>query len=154
MGASDQLFDRMRFLHADQPLVEAAVEVGEAVGIEPHLPKDGGVHLLDVEGMLHRESPELVGGSHALARLDPAPRHPHGEAVAVVVAAGAGGILGGRLAAELPSPDDERGIEQPPVFEVLQQPRDGPVGVARVVFWFFTRSPCASQLASLWFPPE
>ena len=62
---------------------------------------------------------EFVGRADADAALDAAAGHPHGEAVGVVVAAGAFGVFGRRLAAELAAPDDERLVEQAALLEVL-----------------------------------
>src|SRR5262245_51946057 len=75
---------------------------------------------------------QLVGRADADAALDAAAGEPHGEAVAVVVAAGALGILRSRLAAELAAPDYDRRIEQPAALQILQEPRDGPVGLTGV----------------------
>ena len=91
----------------------------------------------DVERFLDGGGAEFVGLSDADTALDAAAGHPHGEAVAVVVAAGALGVLGCRLAAELTPPNDERLVEQPALIEILQQCGDRLVGVAGVVVVIF-----------------
>src|SRR5215212_9736702 len=96
---ADEFADRLRAFDADELLVEAAVEVGEAVGVEAQLLQDGGVQVLDVERLLHGAAAELVGLADADTALDAASCRPHGKAVGVVVAAGALLVLGGWLAA-------------------------------------------------------
>src|SRR5208337_5192540 len=76
---------------------------------------------------------QLVGLAHARAPLDAAAGQPHGEAVRVVVAAGALGKLGSWLAAELASPDDQRLVKQTALLQVLDQAGDRLVGVAGVL---------------------
>ena len=105
-------------------LVEPGVPEREAVRVEPHLVQDGRVQLLDVERAVDGLVAELVGGADGDARADAAAGQPHGEAVGVVVAAGALGVLGGRLAAELAAPDDDRRIEQAALLEIGEQGGD------------------------------
>ena len=50
-----------------------------------------------------------------------------------MVAAGALGVLGGRLPAELAAPDDQRLVEQAALLQVLEQAGDRLVGVAGVL---------------------
>ena len=69
------------------------------------------------------------------ARLDPATRHPVRERVRVVVATGPPLLHDGQPP-ELPSPNHQGRFQQPPAFQVGEQPRDGLVGLlgeARVV---------------------
>ena len=91
------------------------------------------MQVLDVEAVLDGGAAEFVGLADADAALDAAAGHPHREAVGVVVAAGALGVLGGRLPAELAAPDDERLVEQAAPLEVLEQAGDRLVGVAGVL---------------------
>ena len=89
------------------------------------------MQVLDVEAVLDGGAAQLVGLADADAALDAAAGHPHGEAVGVVVAAGALGVLGGRLPAELAAPDDQRLVEQAAALQVLEQAGDRLVGVGR-----------------------
>ena len=91
------------------------------------------MQALDVEAVLDGGAAEFVGLADAGAALDAAARHPHREAVGVVVAAGPLGVLGGRLAAELAAPDDQRLVEQAAPLQVLEQAGDRLVGVAGVL---------------------
>ena len=59
------------------------------------------MQAFDVEAVFDRGAPQLIGGADRHAPLHAAPRQPHREAVAVVVAAGPLVILGGRLPPEL-----------------------------------------------------
>src|SRR5262249_24465447 len=105
---SDDLLDHLRPLDADRLLVEATVEVAEAVGIEAEMLEHGGMQVLDVEAVADGGAAECVGCAGGHAAFDAAAGEPHGEAVGVVVAAAAHRILGRRLPAEFPAPDDER----------------------------------------------
>ena len=82
---------------------------------------------------LHGGAAQLVGLADADAALDAAAGQPHREAVGVVVAAGALGVLGRRLPAELAAPDDQRRVEQAALLQVLEQPGDRLVGLAGVL---------------------
>ena len=127
------LADRLGPLDADQLLVQAAVEVVEPVGVEAELVQDRSMEVLDVEAVLDGGAAELVGPADARASLDAAAGHPHGEAERVVVAAGSLLEFGGRLAAELAAPDDQRLVEQAAALQVLDQAGDRLVGVAGVL---------------------
>ena len=119
-------------LDSHQLLIEAAVEIGEAVRVHAHLVQDGGVQALDVEGIFDGGAAQLVGPAHAHAALDAAAGQPHREAVGVVVAAGALFVFGGGLAAELAAPDHQGLLQQSPLLQVLQQAGDGLVGLEGV----------------------
>src|SRR5262249_39338679 len=86
--------------------------------------------MLDVAAVSDGEVAELVGLAMADAALDAAAGHPHREAVGIVIAAGAGGVLGGRLPAKLAAPDDDRLIQQATALQVLQERSDRLVGVS------------------------
>src|SRR5262249_60262423 len=74
----------------------------------------------------------------AVPAAAPPPLHapagqPNGEAVGVVIASGALRVLGGRLSAELPAPDDERRVQESAPLEVLNQSSNRPVRVPGVL---------------------
>ena len=117
----------------DELLVEAVIEIAQAVGVDAELVEHGGVQVLDVQPLGDGGCAELVGLAKAGAPLDPAAGHPHREAVSVVVAAGPLGVLGGGLAAELAAPDHQGLVEQAAPLQVLEQPGDRLVGTAGVV---------------------
>ncbi len=94
--------------------------------------QDGRMQVLDVERLLDGGAAELVGFAHGDAALDAAAGEPHGEAVCIVVAAGALGVLGGRLPAELAAPDNQRRVQQATLFQVFEQAGDRFVGLAGV----------------------
>ena len=125
--------DRLRALHAHQLAVEPAVEVRELVGVEAEAVEDRGVQVLDVEAVGHRGAAQLVGLADAGAAPDPAPGHPHREAVGVVVAAGSLGVFGRGLASELAAPHHDRLLEQARALQVLEQAGNRLVGAAGVV---------------------
>src|SRR5580693_6475627 len=98
---SNELLDRLRPLDADQLLVEAVVEVGQLVRVEPELVQNGGVQILDVVAILDGGAADLVRLADADAALDAAAGQPHREAVGVVIASGALSVLRCRLPPEL-----------------------------------------------------
>src|SRR5262245_38115442 len=124
--------DRLRSLDADELLIEPAVEVTEAIGVEAHQAEDGGVQVLDMVGMLDGLGAEFVGGADGDAPPRAAAGHPHGEAVGVVVATCPGGVFGGGLPAELAAPDNQRLVEEAASLQVLDQAGDRLVGAAGV----------------------
>lgn len=84
---SDDLLDRFNVFDTDEFLVEAVVEVAEAVGVEAELVQDRRVESLDVHGVFDGGGAEFIGRADADAALDAATGSPHGEAVGVVIAA-------------------------------------------------------------------
>src|SRR3954454_19733611 len=98
MALGDDPPDRLGALDADELLVQAVVEVAQALGVEAELVEDGGVQVLDVEAVGGGRASDLVGLADAHPALDAAAGHPHGESEGVVVAAGALGVLGRGLA--------------------------------------------------------
>ena len=89
--------------------------------------------VLDVAAIDDGRAAQFVRLADAHARLDAAAGQPTREPVGVVVAAGARGVLGRRLPAELPGPDDDGRVEQPGPLQVLEQPGDRQVGVPGVL---------------------
>ena len=81
------------------------------------------MEALDVERFFDRGGADFVGRADADAAFDAAAGHPHREAVGIVVAAGAGAVFGGGLAAEFAAPDDERFLEQAALLEIVNQAR-------------------------------
>ena len=61
----NNLPDRLGPFGADQLFVQAAVEVGQAVGVHAHLVQDGGVQAADVEAILDGGAAQLVGRADA-----------------------------------------------------------------------------------------
>ncbi len=102
------------------------MEVGEAGVVEAEEVEDRGVQVVDVHAVLLGAEADGVGGAEEGAALDAAAGEPGGEAVGVVVAAGA--ALGHGHAAELAAPDDERALEQAAALQVGEQGGDGFVG--------------------------
>src|SRR5215467_11058618 len=69
-----------------QPEIPALEQVSQFLVIEPEQSKSGRVNVIDVEGVLHRLEPNLIGRANHLAAFDTAAGHPHVEAVGIVVA--------------------------------------------------------------------
>ena len=124
--------------------VAAGVAEGEFFVIEAEEVEDGGVEVVDVDGVLHGGEAEVIGGTVDVAAFDTATGHPDGEAVVVVVAAFHDAFVGAGLgefddggAAEFAAPEDEGFIEQAALFEIGEEGADGLIafaGEAAVVF--------------------
>ena len=54
------LVDRFDVLDANQFLIQAAVEIGESIGIQAHLVQDRRVKLFDVQRPFYRGRPKFV----------------------------------------------------------------------------------------------
>src|SRR5262245_40319535 len=100
----NQSLNRFDVFHADEPLVQHAVEIAKPVGIEAHLVQDGGVQALDVQRIFYCRRAKLIGSAQSDAALDASAGQPHREAIRVVVAAGALRIFRGGLTAKLSPP--------------------------------------------------
>src|SRR5258708_3735143 len=100
---------------AGELLVEALELVGEAFVVDAHAVEDGGVQVVDVDGVFDGVVGEVVGFAVDVAGLDAAAGEPGAEVSGVMVAAVVfvGEFsLGIDGAAELTAPDDERFVEQ------------------------------------------
>ena len=112
-------------LHVGQPHVAAGVAVGQALVVEPEQVEDRGVQIMHVHRVLDGLVAELVGPAIGDPRPGAPSGQPEGESLVVVVAAV--GVLAVRRAAELPAPDHQRLVQQPPRAQVRQQAGDRPV---------------------------
>ena len=140
MNATPRL-RQQRLYHFAVNVREAEVAALEAVGellvIHAEEVEDGGVEVVDGDGIFGDVPGEVVGGAVGLAAFDAAARHPETEGAGVVIAAGdlfeTGAIFAKGGAAEFGAPDDEGGIEQAALFEVFQQGSDRLIDHAGIV---------------------
>ena len=72
-----------------------------------------------METISHGLATELIGLAVAHATFNTTTGHPHREAVRVVIPSRSLGVFRCRLATELTTPNHERFIEKPALFEVL-----------------------------------
>src|SRR5579863_2485910 len=86
--------------------------------------QNSGVKLLDLKSIFYSGAAEFVGLSVIDTSSDPTARHPHCEAVGVVITAGPLLVLGRGLAAELAPPHDKRLIQHSALLQILQQTGD------------------------------
>ena len=84
--------------------------------------QDGGVDVGHVVPIFDGVEAQFVGRAVGDAPLQASSGHPDREAERMMVATIAS-LRAGR-AAELGGPDDERLVEQPALFQVLEEPRD------------------------------
>src|SRR5262249_14961944 len=77
---------------------------------------------------------ELISGTDDLATLDSAACHPDREAIGIMIPAlgSSSTSVRRRAAAEFPSPDDQRGVEQPARFQIRQQASHCLIGLGRL----------------------
>ena len=103
-------------LGVGQAVVAALVGVRELAVVEAQGVEQGGLEVVDGDGVFDGGVAELVGRAVDVAPLEAAAGQPEREAVAVVVAAV--GPLRDRQPAELAGPEDDRVVEQPALLQV------------------------------------
>src|SRR5687768_3384233 len=96
-----------------EPKVAALEAVGEFGVVEAEEVQEGGVEVVDVDGVFDDVPADLVRFSDDLAAFDAAAGHPDGERKGMMVATGDFGVafavLAKGRAAEFRTPHDERG---------------------------------------------
>ena len=114
----------------DQPMFSAAGVVNEPVVIEAEKVQDCRLEIVGGHDMFDRAVTDFVAGPIGHACLDPAPREPDGETLAVVVATGGriGIALSDRKPTNLSAPVHEGGVEQPTLLEIFDKGRGRLVG--------------------------
>src|SRR5438105_1079127 len=93
--------------------------------------KQGGMEIGRAAAIDRGVVAKIVGGAVRLTALDPAPCQPDAEAVGMMVAPVA--ILTTGCSAELPSPEEERRIQQPAPLEISQQTVNREIGLLATV---------------------
>ena len=78
---------------------------------ETHLVENGGMKLLHMGAFTNGGAAQFVGFTHRDTRFNPATRHPHGEAVGIVVSASSFGVFCSGLTAKFPTPNHECAIQ-------------------------------------------
>ncbi len=114
----EDVLDDFRWLDAGELVVEALEFLGETGVVDAESLKQRGVEVADVDDILDGGVTQFIGGSVNVATLDAGAGHPDGEGLDVVIPAGA--LTHGR-AAELATPDHERVLEHPALFQILHQ---------------------------------
>ncbi len=111
--------------------------------VEAHLVEDGGVEIVDVDGVFDDIIAKLIGFA-VHARLDAPARHPDREGAGVMVAPV---IVESELAltivgsAKFAAPDNERFVQQAPLLQVGYQ------GRRRLIYVFGLTQNFAGQIA-------
>src|SRR5260370_1983950 len=130
--ASRHNFPHHIAVHIRQPKIAALVAVYQARVIDAQAMEDGGVEVVDVDGIADDVVAVIVGLAVADAGLDAAAGEPHAEAAAVMVAAMIGGgelALAVHGAAELSAPEDQGIVQQAALLEVLDEGGRGLIDV-------------------------
>ena len=119
-------------MHIREPIAPALVLVGEPFVFDAEQVEERGLEVVHMHRIFDDVVAELVRLPVGEAGLDAAAGHPDGKTAGVVVAAV---IVFGELAlrvvgpAKLAAPDDERVVEQAPLFQIDHQRGGGLVGV-------------------------
>ena len=96
--------------------------------IQTELVQDRGLEVVDGNGIFRGEPADLVGCSVAVTAFEATARHQHGEGLGMVVTSGVGEpsrtVFPQRGAAEFRTPDDKGGVEQSPLFQILDERGD------------------------------
>ena len=120
-------------MHIGQAEIAALEAIGQLGVVEAEQVQDRGVEVVDVDFVGGRVEAELVGLAESCSRFHAAAGQPHAETIRVMVAAVVAS-LDHRSAAELAAPNDQRVVEQAPLFEVAQQRGGGFVGCSALLF--------------------
>lgn len=67
----------MRFLHPSKTGVKSLKFEGESLVVNSHTMEDGGVHIVDMHGILNDIVTVIVCGAMDVAAFDPSTRHPN-----------------------------------------------------------------------------
>lgn len=120
--------------HVAVDICEAEIASGEAVCepgvVEAEELEDGGMEVMDVNGFVDGGEAEVIGCAVDITALHAAARHPHGEAIVVVIAPGELGEFGDWGAAELSTPEYESGVEEACGNQVVEKGGDGLIPLA------------------------
>src|SRR5438132_496005 len=106
----DQFLDHAGGFDAGEALVEALVTEGKALVVKAQQAQDGGVEIMDVNGVFDDVVREIIGLAINGARARAAASHPHGEATRVMIApvvVFSESALGINSAAKFAAPDDQ-----------------------------------------------
>jgi len=128
--------DDSLFFHSGQTLVQSLEFISESLVVDAHAVQDCGVQIVDVHGIFRDVVAEIVGLTEGHATLDSTASHPHAKIPRLVLSAIV--VLGQATLAvdsppELTSPDDQRVLEHPSAFKVLDQGGDGLIGLLALV---------------------
>ena len=102
-----------------EAVIPAGMPEGQLRVIDAHEMQDGGMEVVDGDGVLHGVVSVVVSGTVGEGRFDAAAGEPHREAVGIVVAAiaqpafGAVLVFEHRGAAEFAAAHDQRVVEHP-----------------------------------------
>ena len=107
--------------HIRQALVAALMEVCQCLVIQAHQVQDCRVQVVQMDAVLNRFEPELIGGTVRHPSSDSGTGQPHGEAVGIVISPRRVLAFAEWHATELTAPDDQRFVQQPAFFKIRQQ---------------------------------
>ncbi len=109
-----------------QLFVASIVMEAEFFVVQAEQMQDGGVEIRDGDWLLNRFISEIVGVSMRQTALDRAARNPQTESKLMMIASVFS--LGHRRTSEFATPDDQRVLEQAPLFQIGQERGCRPVG--------------------------
>lgn len=112
-----QLSHHLCFGIVHEDLLGAVSFEGELLGLQPEEVQECGVVVEVIDDFFDGMMAELIGGSMRVTTFESTARHPHAEAVGIVVtshggsALGPGAILNHWQSAHLASPVNDGGVE-------------------------------------------
>jgi len=106
-----------------EPEVAACVLEGQLLVIEPELMKQRGMEIMNMNSATYASEAELVRLAVRVAGLKAATCNPNGKAIWVMIAASSV-FLCIRRSTELASPPNNRIVQQPTLFKILEQRRN------------------------------
>src|SRR5215510_6778482 len=105
---------------------------GQLFVVEPEQPEHRGMEIVNMHLVLGCLKTELIGRAVDITSTYSSARHPHGEAVVVMIASVNLSGIGTRLwqlhrwgSSKFSAPDDKRILEHASLFEILEQRANG-----------------------------
>lgn len=83
--SGEQFLDNVVLLHAGEAEVQPVVAEDKVAVINAQQVKDGGLDIVDVDGILDDMEAQFIGSPQGLPRLDAPASEPHGEGLGVMV---------------------------------------------------------------------
>jgi len=118
-------------MNIGEPNIAAAEAVSKLFVIDAHQVKNGGMKIMDFQGVLLRLVTPLISSPIHRARLDPGSCHPERESELIMIPAIASLRKGSPP--ELSRPENESIIQHASRLQILEQARDGLVHGTSVV---------------------
>ena len=115
----------MVFFHSCQAEVESLKAEGKTGVINSHEFKNGGLKIMNVNGVLDHVKTQLIGLAQSYAWFRSSARHPHGEGLGVMISPIATSQrcagLDHRGSSKFTAPNDQGVLQHPKSLEILHE---------------------------------